>query len=196
MNGLVVMSCTAVPVTDGMVSSQYDEYISRLYEIYKERLYAYCLKMVGDPHEAQDLTQDIFIKLLSHSEHKIPSGSGDRSVLAWLFTVARNCCLDHLRRKKTFQGKLKTLMSRCKRLVQRDDTSAEVIKRSVGYQILSRLPEKQRSLLLLKSCVGLTYQEIAQIYNTTPNTVAVLLTRARKQALKIAKEEGIDLASR
>ncbi|MBI3928520.1 MAG: sigma-70 family RNA polymerase sigma factor [Armatimonadetes bacterium] len=187
------MSLTMDPGFAAVGPVERKQEVERLYESYRDRIYAFCLRMVGNPELAQDLTQDIFVKLLTLSENGLPDRDG-KSVIGWLFTVAKNHCLDSLRRQKTWKGKLTLLMSQVRRSVAADAVENQVLHKHLGMQILSKMGEKQRSLLILKSCMGLSYQELADIFDTTPGTIGVLLTRARNQAIKIARDEGIDIA--
>ena len=71
---------------------------AELYQRYKQGLWLYCLKMIGDENAAADVFQDILVRLISKKH--LYSGTG--SVIGWIFTIARNYCLNVKTRKKSF----------------------------------------------------------------------------------------------
>ncbi len=66
-----------------------------------------------------------------------------------------------------------------------------VLNRRVGMEILEKLSPRDRSLLVLKQYVGMSYRELAEIFDTTPSSISVMISRARKKALAQAEKEGV-----
>src|SRR5215216_4554436 len=81
----------AVSYTGG-VDGCFDELVRR----YSGPLYAFILRMVGKPEDADDLTQDVFVQLLK----SLPGARPEMPLRPWVYVIARNKCLDHLKRKK------------------------------------------------------------------------------------------------
>lgn len=71
-------------------------YFEQLYSRYFQKVYYQVISYVKDAEEAQDLTQDIFVKLFG----RLSNYQGKSSFSTWLFAISRNAVLDHLRRKK------------------------------------------------------------------------------------------------
>ena len=69
-----------------------------LYECYSARLEGYCLRRLRDPHEAQDLTQEAFLR----AWRALPTFGGERRFYPWLSVIASNLCTDAMRRRQRF----------------------------------------------------------------------------------------------
>ena len=141
-----------------------------LYIRYKDNIYGYVLSFVRDPHEAEDVTQHVFLKLMSvihkYQPREVPFTS-------WLLRVARNVALDHLRQRR---------MIPCEEVFEAsaaaDDSGRD---RRWGLEhALGALPEEQRRVVVLRHLVGLTPGEIANHMGRTEASVHGLHHRARK----------------
>ena len=150
--------------------------IEQNYEAHRERLVGFCLRMLGDRAQAEDLAQDVFVKSLEEG----------KSDVGWLFTCARNRCLDKLRRRGVW-SKISDVLSRGVSWVS--GFESEVVETDLGVRVLQGLSPKLRSLLLLKTYAGFSYEELAGIYETTPEAIGVMLSRARKKARVAWKKE-------
>lgn len=159
-------------------------------EIFEEHygmVFNLCLRMCGNHHTAQDLTQDVFLKV----HRNLDKYRGQAKISTWLWSVSVNHCLDYLKREKG-------LLERITRFFHLKEEPAEkvdeqVVNKDAGMRILRGLSPQNRALFILKNHLQLSYEEIAGIMNITPQSVAVQLSRARKAARKIAGEEGISL---
>jgi RNA polymerase sigma-70 factor (ECF subfamily) len=141
-----------------------------LYIRYKDNVYGYVLSFVRDPHEAEDVTQHVFLKLMSvinkYQAREVPFTS-------WLLRVARNVALDHLRQRR---------MLPCEEVyeVTHEVDDAGRDRRWGLEQALSALPEEQRNVVVLRHLVGLTPGEIAERMGRTEASIHGLHHRARK----------------
>ncbi len=154
-------------------------------EIYKReynKVYNLCYRMCGDRYVAEDLAGDIFLKL--HTQFY--SLKAD-SISSYIYKMAVNHCRDYNRRRGRWRNILKSLTYMVRRW---GDVERGVVDWCVGEEILSKMSFKNRAILVLKEYLGLSYREIADILDTTPNVVGVMLHRAREKAIKIAKEGG------
>jgi len=147
-------------------------------------IYRVCYGILGDRHEAEDVTQEAFLRYWQQ-------GDEVRGAKAWLITVARNKCLDRLRSSKRFVDADPEVFEQ--QTEERDPEwharREESLSRLQG--LINRLPEPQRSLVLLFDVEGLTGAECAEALDLNVNQVKVYLHRARRQ-LRSALEERHD----
>ncbi|MBV9804325.1 MAG: sigma-70 family RNA polymerase sigma factor [Solirubrobacterales bacterium] len=145
------------------------EAVRFLYLRYKDNVYGYVLSIVREPHEAEDVTQQVFMKLML-AIHKYEP----RSVpfTAWILRVARNIAIDHLRQRRAVPCEEVFEPTR-----QTDETSREC---RWGLEVaLETLPEDQRDVVVLRHLVGLTPGEIADRMGRTESSVHGLHHRGR-----------------
>ncbi len=144
-----------------------------LYLRYKDNVYGFVLSIVREPHEAEDITQQVFMKLMSSINKYEP-----RSVpfMAWILRVARNVAIDHLRRCRTVTTEAMPELSS-----DEDESSRD--RRWSLQAALSALPEDQRNVVVLRHLVGLTPGEIAERTGRGESSIHGLHHRGR-QALK------------
>ena len=154
-----------------------------LFTRYQGRIYNYVYRMVGDANEAQDLTQDSFVK----AYQALQRGDVPDNPPAWLYRIASRTCLDALRRRRLIRWlPLGRLVER-RRAAGRDaDESPEshlirAQERARVQQALDQLPTRYRMVLLLREYEGLTYREIAEATGDSLSTVKVTLFRARER---------------
>lgn len=149
------------------------EAIHFLYLRYKNNVYGYVLSMLRDQHEAEDVTQHVFLKLITvihkYEARGVPFTS-------WILRVARNVAVDHLRQRRVVP---------CEEVFEpshpADDSSRE---RRWGLEhALDALPEDQRDVVMLRHLVGLSPGEIADRMGRTEASIHGLHHRAR-QALR------------
>jgi RNA polymerase sigma-70 factor (ECF subfamily) len=140
-----------------------------LYLRYKDNVYGYVLSIVREPHEAEDCTQQVFMKLISVIHKYEP-----RAVpfTAWILRVSRNIAIDHLRQRRAVP---------CEEVFEptrpTDETSRE---RRWGIEAaLDTLPEDQRDVVVLRHLVGLTPGEIASRMGRTESAIHGLHHRGR-----------------
>jgi RNA polymerase sigma-70 factor (ECF subfamily) len=141
-----------------------------LYLRYKDNVYGYLLSFVRDQHEAEDITQHVFLKLISvihkYRPREVPFTS-------WLLRVARNVALDHLRRRRS------VLCEEVYDAADHSDQSGEDRRRGLEHA-LGSLPEEQRNVIVLRHLVGLTPGEIAARMGRTEASIHGLHHRARR----------------
>lgn len=148
-----------------------------LYNRYKQPVFAYCLKMLLDRELAADVMQETFLRVYENKERLMKTGS----FKAWLFTIARNQCLNQFRRTN--------------RHVQLDDETREpmpvphtqVADLEKSEQIalinyyLGQLKPDYREVIILREYQNLTYEEIAAVTRSTLSAVKSRLFKARRK---------------
>jgi RNA polymerase sigma factor (sigma-70 family) len=152
----------------------YDDAFGTIHDRYRQRLLAYTRQMLGPSRsDAEDVLQDVFLRAYGALRND------DRPVTlrAWLYRVAHNRCIDHLRRPVPPAAEIYELSRTPTYDPQAETVRREDLRRLV--QDVQRLPEQQRSALLMRELDGLTYAELADALDTSVPAVKSLLVRAR-----------------
>jgi RNA polymerase sigma-70 factor, ECF subfamily len=140
-----------------------------LYVRYSNNIYGYVRSIVRDDHEAEDVTQHVFAKLLT-TLHKYD----DRGVpfFAWLLRLARNVAIDHLRANR---------LTPTENVLDPDQSSGADLDRAESVRAaLATLPDEQRQVVILRHVVGLTPGEIAERMGRTESSIHGLHHRGRR----------------
>jgi len=141
---------------------------------YHSRLLAFCRHMLGSNEDAEDVLQEVF----TASFRAICADEREINVRPWLYRIARNRCLNHLRRPQDAGQESMDVFER-----EAGATTADTVHRREEFrQVLADvqdLPETQRTALLLREIDALTYEQIAVAMETTVPSVKSLLVRAR-----------------
>jgi RNA polymerase sigma factor (sigma-70 family) len=141
---------------------------------YQGRLLGFCRQMLGSTEDAEDVLQEVFVnayKAMLRDEREI-------NLRPWLYRIARNRCLNHLRKPTADAQESMDMVP----AVEASSTAEKVHNREEFRQLLvdvKKLPETQRSALLLREMDALSYEEIAAAMETTVPSVKSLLVRAR-----------------
>jgi RNA polymerase sigma-70 factor, ECF subfamily len=166
-----------------------------LFEAYHDRIYHYVLNLVRNAAEAEDLTQDTFLRA-----HRYGDSLRDPKVVrGWLYRIATNVCVDRVRQRKLLvsldsedaEGRVKPPVSESPSpldISERKETSACV------QRCLDFLPDKYRAVILLHEAHSLTAPEIADLLGVTVATVKIRLHRARR-GLQQVMERGCAVAN-
>ncbi|MCH8928351.1 MAG: sigma-70 family RNA polymerase sigma factor [Candidatus Marinimicrobia bacterium] len=152
---------------------------------YENSLYGLIFKMVRNHEETQDLVQEAFIK----SYNALASFNKQYSFSTWLFKIASNNCIDHLRKRKlkttsidapiqTENGSLSQDLPDNSYNPERDSLRNELF--SSINSIIEELPEKYRVVINLRHKEDNSYEEIAQALNIPIGTVKARIFRARE----------------
>lgn len=131
---------------------------------YQRRLYAFIRRMVTDHQEAQDVLQNTFIKVWNG----LDNFRADSKLYSWLYRIAHNECLNHLRSMKrglftsddVVVARLTTTMD------SSEHFSGDLIQRKLQHALM-RLPDKQRAVFTMKYFEELKYEEISAITGTS-----------------------------
>lgn len=154
-----------------------------LYGAYKGRIYTFLLRLCGDPETSDDLTQDVFTK----AYQALGTLTKEHRVLPWLYRIAHNTAIDHLRRRNRFSWlRVGKLTGTDEEPVSPDGHGA-IPEQDHIRRVLATLPPDQAAALLLHALEGYSYKEIAQIQGATMPAVRSRIARARV-AFKAAYE--------
>ena len=149
-----------------MTEKDYNECV----KLYADNVYRFILKNLKNEEDSKDVVQSSFEKMWINKE-----GVENTKCKSFLFTVAYNTMIDHIRKNK--------------RIVLKDDFGETALgsnnqqqnTKRILQEALSRLNERDRSLVMLKDYEGYNYAEIGEITNLNESQVKVYLHRARLQ---------------
>jgi len=156
-----------------------------LFTAHRDRICRYIAGMIRDPAEAEDLTQETFLRAHCRQE----ALRDPKAARGWLYRIATNVCLDRLRqRAHQATGYEDELQSRRQAILEgpsaqecaeRAETSA-CVQRCLDY-----LPDSYRTVILMYEAHGLTAPEIAELLGVSTGTIKIRLHRARQRLQKI-----------
>src|SRR6188472_2241223 len=141
---------------------------------YQGRLLGFCRQMLGSTEDAEDVLQEVFV----NAYRAMLADDREINLRPWLYRIARNRCLNHLRRPTADAQESMDMVP----MVEAASTAEKVHNREEFRQLIadvSKLPETQRSALLLREMDAMSYEEIAQAMDTSVPSVKSLLVRAR-----------------
>ena len=175
-----IVLCDPDPVTIERARSGDNRAFSRLVETYQTPVYNLCYRVLGNPHDAEEAAQEAFLRAYTRLSSYDPA----RSFKTWLLSIAHHYCIDRLRRRRLTwlslddEPALDTAMWRSSAptpedVVMRRERDSDI------QALLSDLPLKDRSALVMRYWYDLSYEEIAAATDTTVSAVKSRLHRAR-----------------
>ena len=162
---------------------------AEIVELFQDKLYRICYRMLGNKHEAEDIAQEAFVRAFIN----IHTFDTNRKFSTWLYRIGTNLCIDRIRKKKPdyyldaevagTEG-----LNMYSQIASKDELpEQEVLKMEmqdrVQYEI-SRLPDKYRAVIVLKYMEDLPLQEISDILEMPLGTVKTRIHRGREALRK------------
>jgi len=141
---------------------------------YQSRLLGFCRQMLGSTEDAEDVLQEVFV----NAYRAMLADEREINLRPWLYRIARNRSLNHLRKPTADAQEAKAMVP----MVEAATAAEKVSNREEFRQLLNdvgKLPETQRSALLLREMDAMSYEEIAAAMETSVPSVKSLLVRAR-----------------
>lgn len=152
-----------------------------LVERYRTPVYNFLLRSLRDPQKAEDLLQDVFVRVIERAE----KFRHEAKFSTWLYTIARNKCVDHFRRQKhrrhpSLDGPTRGGDEGARALKESvADTTVLDSERGAGSALLKariataveRLPAEQQEVFLMRQLQGMRFQDIADVVGVPLNTV-------------------------
>ena len=139
-----------------------------LYNAHRDGVFRFLSRLVGHPEAARDLTQEVFLRV---ARGPVPEET-DAGCRAWVFTIARNLALNHLRDAHRRPSTVE--------LTDAAGPASQELAAAV-QQALDALPALERDVFLLRETAGLSYGEIAAACGLTVDAVRMRLHRARTE---------------
>ena len=165
-----------------------------LVKVHTKRVYGICYRFTGRDNEAQDLTQDVFLRVFK-SLGSFRAGEG--SFVVWLTRLTRNLLVDHYRRTKhdrvtdALEDKLATLEEKT---AQSSRTDGLLAGREAGELLqaaLQKLSPELREAVILRDLQEMEYREISRVLDIPEGTVKSRLNRGRAELAKVLKRNKV-----
>ncbi len=152
-------------------------------------VYNVCLNYFGNEADAQDCTQEVFIKI----HKKIALFKGDSSYKTWIYKITTNTCLDKIKADKRRQklNDLGTFFGLKYQQVEYQHPGVQLEQKEAVNRIMkviNELPKNQRTAIILQRLENLSQKEIAEIMDCSPKAVESLVSRAKKTIKKKLSE--------
>ncbi len=143
---------------------------------FKNKLYRYALRIAGNTFEAEDIVQEVLIKIWKKKEQFLSIDNKE----AWCMTITRNLAIDKKRARKMKISSIDDYHH----IGDRESTPSEALEMSETMKTImshiDALPERQKSVVHLRDVEGFTYKEISEMTSLSVDQVKVTLHRARK----------------
>ncbi len=155
----------------------------QIVERFGERIYNLAFRFARQPAEAEDLTQEIFLKLFS----QLGRYRGEVPLVAWALRLSRNLCIDLYRRGRARQLAETAGEEALARMPASDDSAARAERRErrdLVASVLAELPEQLALVLTLRDLQGLAYDEMAAFLEVPSGTLKSRLNRARRELVR------------
>jgi RNA polymerase sigma-70 factor (ECF subfamily) len=165
-----------------------------LIKIHTRRVYGICYRFTGSDHSAQDLTQEVFLRVF-RSLKSFRAGEGSFTV--WLGRLTRNLLIDHYRRNKmeratsSIEEQLPMIEERTAAMSR---TEGMLAGREAGEALqaaLAKLSPELRETVILRDLEELEYREIAQVLNVPEGTVKSRLNRGRAELARVLRRNQV-----
>ena len=148
-----------------------------IYRTHSGRLYSVACRMLGNPADAEDMLQEIFLA----AHRKLDSFRGESALGTWLFRLATNLCLDHLRSRAARTAQVTDALDDEPSLA--DSGSRKLAERTVAKmdleRAMARLPEGCRTAFVLHDVEGLEHREVAEMLGIAEGTSKSQVHKAR-----------------
>jgi RNA polymerase sigma-70 factor (ECF subfamily) len=164
-----------------------------LFDKYKKQIINYCFRYCGQQAVAEELAQETFLRVYKAAARYRPAARFS----TWLFKIAANVCLNEIR-KPVYRARLESTdqtpdgdhATNLELTMEAEQSMPDALLEAHQNQILirramGRLPEEQRTALLLRATEGFSYGEIGQQINRSENHVKTLIYRGRQRLKKI-----------
>lgn len=147
-----------------------------LYDVYWEKIVRLCLAYTGNYEEAKDLAQESFLKAWKHIE----KFRDESAIATWIYRIAVNTCLTHLRSSKRMSS---TGLTEVKEF-QLSSGVEDNEKIRLLYKMISQLPELERLLITLV-LEEVPYHEISEILNISQGNLRVRIHRVKQSLIQL-----------
>lgn len=165
-----------------------------LVKLHTRRVYAICYRFTGSDSEAQDLSQDVFLRVFKNLKS---FRSGEGSFVVWLTRLTRNLLIDHYRRTKldratdSIEDQMMVLEEKTAALAHPEGMLAGREASELLQHALGKLSPELRETVILRDIEELEYREVAQVLNVPEGTVKSRLNRGRAELARVLKRQKV-----
>ncbi|MEY4278027.1 MAG: hypothetical protein RL377_31 [Bacteroidota bacterium] len=187
-------------LTDNQLIQSFQEGNTRAFDAlldrHQERIYNTILFMVKDSYLAEDLIQEIFIKIIDNLKQRKYNEEG--KFLPWALRIAHNFCVDHFRKVKRTPTIKTSDDQDLFEVINHSDHSADYkMTRKQTHQniqqLVDLLPEEQREIIVLRHYANLSFKEIASMTNCSINTALGRMRYGLINLRKMMNERGMTM---
>jgi RNA polymerase sigma-70 factor (ECF subfamily) len=161
--------------------------VARLYDLYADRIYHYALARTGDPHAAEDLTADVFLRVVEHVQRfKLDASRPASSVSAWLYRIAANLVADYHRAR--WRRPLVSIDEEAPFAFEAPDPCQQAERREALERLsggLEKLTEDQRLVVICKFGEGMSNAQAAAWLGKTEGAIEALQHRALRTLCRL-----------
>lgn len=148
---------------------------SVLVQRHAQSIHAFIYRLCGNQSDAEDITQETFLRLWQRATHWTPDTV---QFSTWLHQIARNLCIDQFRRDRS--RKRTSVQDTAEFAESTIETIEDATQRKAIRDAIRTLPERQRTAIVLCQIQGWTQQDAAKVLDTTVDGVQALIGRARR----------------
>ena len=168
------------------LETQNSRYFDQLYGKYSTKVFSKCISLLKDEGNAQDATQDIFLKIFLN----LSKFGGKSKFSTWIYSITYNYCIDLIRKKKKSGNIFSDEIERAPDLAEEVPDSAllemEVKKLKI---VLEAIPVGDKAVLLMKYQDDMSIREISHTLNKSESAIKMKLKRAKHKAQKVYNEK-------
>ncbi len=151
------------------------EQLNELFDRYSRRLYSYFLKSTLSKDDSDDLTQELFIRVMKYRK----SYKDGQRFEIWVFQIARNMVKDHFKKMKVHKDYFNPVEILPE--VSEESDNGQADREGQLYKAMNKLPDDKRELLVLSKFDGMKYEQIATLRKTTVSNIKVQVHRTMKE---------------
>ena len=177
-------------IREQLGAREYRAAFEPLVERYKDKIFRLCVSMLRNETQAEDVTQDIFLRIWK----ALPGFQGQASLSTWIYAISRNCCLTEL--KKQTAHRTDSLDRPEIGLAAEELTALHANVMETGAELdvhwmVNQLPERYRRVIALFYLEQKSYEEVAVMLGLPLGTVKTFLYRAKKELIKLAARRPV-----
>lgn len=169
-----------LPVT-GTTGQPAIEELARIYEAYAPRVFRVAARTVGDYHAAEDITQDVFLRI----HDRLGSFRGQSDLYTWIFRITVNLSINWVKHRAKSEARGNPNPSTAS-----FDPAQDLIRKEKQEEVaalIEKLTPMYRTCLVLKDMEGLSYEQIAEVLEIPVGTATTRVARAREQFVRALK---------
>ncbi|TVR72493.1 MAG: sigma-70 family RNA polymerase sigma factor [Sphaerobacteraceae bacterium] len=157
-----------------------------IFQLYERQIYGFIYRMMGNAEDANDLTQDCFIRAYK----ALSQTNDDLNISAWLHRIASNACLDVLRRRQRirwlpWESHKHEHLLHGRPLDEPESNALRSETQMTVQQVISQMSPRNRMALILREYEGMSCEEIGQIMGLSRSAVKSVLFRGREEFRRI-----------
>lgn len=165
---------------EGMISKDRDSLV-KFYELTKKSIYGYILSIIKNKHDAEDIFQEVYIKVYEN----VVKYKSEGKPLAWVMTIAKNLCYEKIRKNKDTDD-----IDEMHNVGVHDKNNKNVEDKMILDIAFKKITDEERNIIILHVVSGMKHREIANLLSLPLSTVLSKYHRAMKK-MKDLLEEGM-----